>query len=131
MFISLLRYVHTNNSTIGSLHINGKYFCDTLEDPVREYKIKGDAAIPKGTYKVVLSKSKKFNTDMPYVLDVPNYTGIMIHWGNSNKDTEGCILVGKNDKPDWVSNSKDTFNKLLIVLQEAKKHNEEIWLTIK
>ena len=131
MYISIIRYVFTEKSTIGSLLINGQYFCDTLEDKVRAEKIYGSTAIPQGTYKVELHKSNKFNRLMPYILDVPNYTGVMIHWGNRPEDTEGCILVGKNDKQNWISNSKDTFNKLFIVLQEAVKHKEEIWLTIK
>ena len=98
MYISIIRYMFTEKSTIGSLHINGQYFCDTLEDKVRDEKIYGSTAIPQGTYKVELCKS---------------------------------FLVCKNDIQDWVSNSKDTFNKLFIVLQEAVKHKEEIWLTIK
>ena len=131
MYISIIRCIYTEKSTVGSLHINNQYFCDTLEDKVREEKIYGSTAIPQGIYKVELCKSNKFNRLMPCILDVPNYTGIMIHWGNRPEDTEGCVLVGKNDRQDWVSNSKDTFNKLFIVLQEAVKHKEDIWLTIK
>lgn len=119
--------------TIGKLYIYGKYFCDTLEDTVRPagVKIPGKTAIPAGKYKIKLTESLRFGKLMPRLENVPGFTGVLIHSGNTAEDTEGCILVGKNDRQGWVSNSKDTFNKLFIVLQEVTKHKEEIWLTIK
>lgn len=133
MNIIIKRIFKGPDYTIGRLSIDGKYFCDTLEDTVRPVgvKIPGRTAIPAGKYKIKLTESLRFKKLMPRLENVPGFTGVLIHSGNTTEDTEGCILVGKNDRQGWVSNSKDTFNKLFIVLQEVAKHKEEIWLTIK
>lgn len=100
------------------------YSCDTLEHPIREEKIKGITAIPNGTYKVVLSPSRKFRRNMPFLVDVPNFTGVMIHIGNTLHDTEGCILVGKAFGSALV-HSRTVLNDLLHIM------NGETDMTIK
>src|SRR5512133_1213857 len=95
--------------TIGRLLIDQSVFCDTLEDAVRdlvdknhdgdyndegEGKIYGGTAIPAGTYKITLEHSPHFGRKLPYLHDVPGFSGILIHAGNSAADTKGCILVG-------------------------------------
>lgn len=103
--------------TIGKLYVNGKYLCDTLEDPVRdinkngkfdgnEVKIPGNTAIPYGTYDMTLSMSPKFKRILPLVENVNSFIGIRIHAGNSTKDTEGCILPGLNKIKGQVTHSK-------------------------
>ena len=103
--------------TIGSLFIDGEYFCDTLEDPVRdinrngtfdgdEKKVYGETAIPYGTYAVILSMSPRFGRILPLLLDVSHFEGIRIHAGNTEKDTLGCILVGENKVKGKVINSR-------------------------
>lgn len=96
--------------TIGKMYLDGKYFCDTLEDPVRELKstkdkVYGDTAIPAGTYKVILNQSPRFKRVLPRLLDVPYFEGVLIHRGNTSKDTHGCILVGENKVRGKVINS--------------------------
>jgi len=88
--------------TNGQLYIEGEYFCFTLEDKVREqdgvsvekWKVQDQTAIPRGIYDVVLEDSPHFGTDTPTILNVPGYKYIRMHSGNTDKDTDGCIIVG-------------------------------------
>ena len=93
----------------------------------------GETAIPSGTYTVTLSYSNRFKKTMPEILNVPNFSGIRIHCGNSSKDTEGCLLVGKWDgkTENWISDSKNSYNKLYSLLEEAFNKKENITITIK
>ena len=113
MKMTLTRKIKTDESTIGELSIDGKFECFTLEDPVRDHKIKDRTAIPAGTYEVVITHSPRFKKDMPRLLDVPNFEGILIHVGNTAKDTEGCILVGKGKAVNMITSSKDAYAALL------------------
>lgn len=135
MQLKLNRIFKTNTFTIGELYINEKYVTDTLEDRVRPEgeKVYGKTAIPEGTYEVKLTHSPRFKKILPEILNVPNFSGIRIHTGNSSKDTEGCILVGTWDgeKEDRVSDSKIAFNKLMSLLEEATNNKEKITITVK
>lgn len=94
--------------TIGHLYIDGAYFCDTLEDTVRNgVKIPGKTAIPAGSYKVKKTMSPRFKTILPEILNVPGFTGVRIHSGNTAKDTDGCLLLGLNKTKGAVLHSKD------------------------
>ena len=94
--------------TIGHLYIDGAYFCDTLEDTVRNgVKIPGKTAIPAGAYKVKKTMSPRFKTVLPEILNVPGFTGVRIHSGNTAKDTDGCLLLGLNKSKGAVLHSKD------------------------
>lgn len=134
MELKLNRIFLGSSATIGELLVNDKYLCDTLEDRVRPEgeKVYGKTAIPEGTYEMVLSYSPRFKKILPEILNVPNFTGIRIHCGNSSADSSGCILVGTWDgeKKDWISDSKVVFNKLMSLLQEAVDNKEEITITI-
>ncbi|MDD4110686.1 MAG: DUF5675 family protein [Clostridia bacterium] len=141
MNILLDRKYLKENYTIGKLHINDVYFCDTLEDKVvdvdksgkidnGEVKIYGQTAIPYGKYKVVLSYSPKFGRIMPRILDVPGFNGILIHIGNTIKDTDGCILVGRNKTVGMVNESTTTFNELFRQMEVAEKKGENITINI-
>lgn len=139
MILCLVRKYFKETYTIGILKVNSERFCDTLEDRTRDYsvpefKVYGKTAIPYGTYKVTLEYSPKFSPKysgrkVPYLHDVPGYTGILIHSGNDAEDTDGCILVGLNDRKGWVSQSKATFLRLLDILEAVPK-GEEITITI-
>lgn len=134
MELKLLRKYCKTSYTIGHLYIDGKYFCDTIEDVVRdlvtEKKVKGRTAIPAGRYRVVLNWSPRFQCVMPLLLDVPHFDGIRIHAGNTAKDTEGCILVGRNTQPAMVTDSKATMRDLMQVLTTANNRKEEMWITV-
>ncbi|MFR7490184.1 MAG: DUF5675 family protein, partial [Romboutsia timonensis] len=96
-------------------------------------KIYGKTAIPEGIYEMVLSYSPRFKKILPEILNVPNFTGIRIHCGNSSADSSGCILVGTWDgkKEDWISDSRKAFDELMSLLQEATDKKEPITITIK
>lgn len=142
MNITLNRIAKKAKYTIGKLYINDQYFCDTLEDTDRgltqsmteqqigSKKVYGETAIPTGTYRIIISYSNKFKKQMPLLLNVPGFAGIRIHSGNTEKDSLGCILVGKNKAVGKVLESRDTYSKLFSILQESNK-KETIKITIK
>lgn len=103
MLMELIREERGATWTAGRLLIDGKPFCDTLEDTVRtlrraEDKVPGQTAIPEGEYRVRLTVSAKFRRLLPLLERVPFFTGVRIHAGNADTDTEGCILVGRRDR---------------------------------
>lgn len=125
MKLTLIRKYKKEDYTIGHLYIDGKLFCDVLEDKVRELntledKVYGKTAIPEGTYQVKLTYSPRFKRVLPEVLDVPYFSGIRIHAGNTADDSEGCILVGENKAKGKVLNSRKTLEMLMKILKSAQ-----------
>jgi len=120
MLITVKRLYKTENSTIGELLVDGLFECFTLEDKEREVKIKGETAIPKGTYKVIINESNRFKRELPLLLNVPNFEGVRIHSGNTNHDTEGCILVGQSRNKNYIGQSRKAFDKLFKKMKKAK-----------
>ena len=100
------------------------------EQQIKSKKVYGETAIPTGIYRVIISYSNRFKKQMPLLLNVPGFAGIRIHTGNTEKDSLGCILVGKNKAVGKVLESRDTYNKLFSILQKADK-KETIKITIK
>lgn len=128
MKLELKRIALMPTYTIGKLYIDGVFFCNTLEDTVREdgVKIYGKTAIPKGTYKVVLTMSNRFKKILPLLLNVAGFDGIRMHAGNTEFDTLGCILVGQNDIKGKLVNSAATMAKLM----DKLKGQTDITITI-
>ena len=120
MQITVKRLHKTDTSTIGELLIDGLFECYTLEDVERPVKIKNETAIPKGTYKVIINQSNRFKRLLPLLIDVPGFEGVRIHSGNSNHDTEGCILVGQSRNKNYIGQSRKAFEKLFKKMQAAK-----------
>ena len=152
MELILERIAKRKTYTIGHLYIRqqvmdeylpgteDKYFCDTLEPTWRDYangayKVKGRSAIPEGRYAVVISWSPKFKKWLPILLGGPEFNkqwqGIRIHAGNTAKDTQGCILVGRNQRVGEVLESRKWLYELKQKIVEAKARDEAVWLTIK
>jgi len=129
MELNLTRVEFTDESTIGELSINGTFECYTLEDKVRPVKVKGMTAIPAGSYEIIINFSERFKKPLPLLLNVPNFDGVRIHPGNSAKDTEGCILVGKSKSADFVGSSRAAFETLFEKLKRATE-NEKIFIHI-
>ena len=122
MIIEIHRFEFGTNYTIGRMSLDGVYQCYTLEDKVRDdgIKIPGATAIPAGTYQVTIDMSARFGREMPHVLDVPNFQGIRIHMGNTDVDTEGCILLGQTwNGGDFIGNSRGAFDVFFPKLQQA------------
>jgi hypothetical protein len=120
----LIRKWKTDKATVGELYLNGTFECFTLEDVVRPEKIYGETAIPAGRYRVVFSMSPRFKQVLPLLWEVPNYTGVRIHAGNTAKDTEGCILVGQERGVNSVGKSRAALEALLAKLSDP------CWITI-
>ena len=129
MELKLTRETKTNDSTIGKLYINDTFHCFTLQDNEREVKIKNVTAIPKGRYEVIVNFSNRFQQQMPLLLNVPNYEGVRIHWGNYSKDTEGCVLLGTTKGVNMIGNSRAAYAKFMSVLNKVSK-TEKIFITI-
>ena len=143
MRLTLKRIANKDNYCIGKLYINGKYFCDTLEDRDRglddsmteadilKEKKYGQTAIPTGIYTVLLTYSPKYKKVMPLINNVKGYSGIRIHSGNTSKDTLGCLLVGKNTVVGRLTDSRNTYNALYKRLQQkgSNKITIEIYRT--
>lgn len=140
MNLKLVRRKFDTLRTISDLYVNDVFFCNVLEDvdrgltqdmslsEIAAIKVHGATAIPYGTYQVINSFSPRFNKYLPLLLNVPGYSGIRIHPGNTELDTEGCLLPGVESK-NKVINSRATFARLFSLLQKAEKTNK-IVLTI-
>lgn len=137
MELSLTRQPSNALATVGALDVDGKPFCYTLEDPVRDLgpdgkgKIWGKTAIPAGRYRVDITWSVKFQKKMLAVLDVPHFTGIRIHSGNDADDTLGCILVGQFiDGPTRIRGGSLVLPRLFALVQESLDRGEPVWLGV-
>lgn len=131
MKIEVVRHTCTPRSTIGSMYLDGRFECYTLEDVVRQgEKVPGQTAIPEGIYTVQITFSNRFKRDLPLLLNVPNFEGIRIHPGNTDADTEGCILVGRATGVDAIYNSRDAFNTLYPKILAAWSRKEPIEIIV-
>lgn len=140
MIITLRRIAFKPKYTIGKLYIDGNYVCDTIEDTdrnlddsmiedeIKKKKVYGETAIPYGTYRVRITYSNKFKKMLPLVENVKGFSGIRIHSGNTEKDSLGCIIVGKNKKVGMVLDSRVTMDKLMDILTSTK---ENIYILIR
>lgn len=138
MKLSLERIFTCPDYTIGKLYVDGHYFCDTLEDPVRPLppscpdtaqgkpctcasKVYARTAIPPGEYCVSMEHSPRFGRTLPLLHRVPHFLGILIHPGNDADDSAGCILVGRNTIKGRLVESRATSDRLndLMLRQKA------------
>jgi len=138
MKITVKRIARKPDYTIGKMYVDGKYFCDTLEDfdrglrqdmplpEIKRLKVMHKTAIPCGTYKVVVTMSPGKQRPLPRLLDVPGFEGILVHRGNTADDTSGCILVGENKAVGKVINS----TKYEIELVNLLKNKNDVVIEI-
>ena len=136
MRLLLDRGQYDKHSTVGDLYVNGVWELVTLEDQVRPLgeKVRGETAIPEGTYDLLLTYSPRFKRDLPLLIHVPGFDGIRIHPGNTVEDTEGCILVGENVTfaagVPFLTHSRAAFDRLYAKLFEAHRKQEHIEIEV-
>jgi len=126
----LQRYSDNRESTLGWLFKTGvltPFQCYVLEDEFRESKVSGETRIPAGTYNLVLQKTetpktlqyrKKYPWFKHHIMleNVPGFVGIYVHVGNTDSDSDGCLLLGDSADnnsvaPGTISNSTLAFKR--------------------
>lgn len=136
MIIELIRDEMTPVATLGKMFVDGKYLGVTLEDVDRFLedggeKIPKQTAIPRGRYRVGITFSHRFKRPMPEVFDVPQFTGVRIHGGNTEDDTEGCPLLGMVRKECSISDCFAINQRLIHLIDAAQDGGDEVWLEVK
>jgi len=142
MKISVLRYSASDESTLGLMFINGMFECYTLEDEHRDIKIKNETRIPAGTYEVkfrhVGGHNKRYSAKFPdihkgmlQVMNVPNFTDILIHIGNTDDNTSGCLLVGDSsisnlNQDGRINNSTIAYKRMYSKVANALEKGEQV-----
>lgn len=141
MKLRLKRLWPKKDYTVGRLYVDDRLFCNTLEDRIvdknkngvfdgDEKKVYGESAIPYGTYKIIYNWSPKFGRNLPRLLNVPHFEGILIHPGNTAADSAGCILVGKNTEVGRLTNSRYISDELNKLIDKAQQKGEPITIEI-
>jgi hypothetical protein len=130
MELTLNRLPSDETCTHGDLFVDDVWQCYTLEDVVREVKIKGKTAIPAGRYRITLENSPRFGADTLTVNSVPDFIGVRIHAGNDAGDTEGCPLVGLARDGDRILQSRLALGALKQKVKRALDNGEDVWLDI-
>lgn len=146
MELTSIRKWYTSSSTISELFLNNAAAareCFVLEDTVRApgVKVQNETAIAAGRYRVIVDWSNRFKKFSFHILNVPNFAGIRIHSGNTDEDTDGCLLVGQERSLNAIFGSHNAFFALWDKLTEEagfdEEHGcisfrmkEETWITI-
>lgn len=127
MLMLLERVDCSDERSLGQLFLNGVFFCWTCEDALRPGpKVPGKTAIPAGSYVVRITMSPRFGVRMPLLLDVPGFSGIRIHPGNTAEDTDGCILPGYGRTPDGISDSRKAYANLFARLDAEEQRRGSV-----
>lgn len=141
MILTLQRETESDEWTQGKLFIDGEFECFTLEDQSQDKKVMHETRIPAGTFKVLLRTvgshhsrySKKFpvmHKGMLHLQQVPGFQYILIHIGNTDDDSSGCILVGKFFKSGKLISSTLAYLSLYKKVVDAAAE-DNLWITIK
>lgn len=124
--------------TIGRLYVNGEFLCNTIEDvdrklnqnmsatEIQKIKVAAETAIPTGTYAMRVTMSPKFKRDLVEIQNVPGFSGIRVHRGNTAQDSAGCVIVGENTAKGRVTNS----TKYELMITEMVKKADYAYITI-
>lgn len=138
MKLRVVRDKFNAKQTLGRLYIDDQLECYTLEDVVREvpgqlvasWKISGQTAIPCGVYRVILSLSVHFGRILPLLLDVLGFEGVRLHPGNTEADSEGCILLGDIRFVTYIGASRIAAARVQAKIQAALDHGESVTVSI-
>lgn len=137
MVLELFRDKGQPTHNWGELFADGLLLGQTLEDEDRyletgeKEKIHGRTAIPRGRYRVTVTESNRFKRPMPLVHDVPGFSGVRIHGGNTEANTEGCPLLGLRRTRDGIADCAGVNARLMELLVAAAERDEEVWLEVK
>ena len=147
MKLKVLRFSSQEDSTSGLLFLEDnqeiKFLCYTLEDEKRDVKVRGETRVPAGTYKLELrteggfhNKYKdrygKFHKGMLHVTNVPNFEFILIHTGNTDEHTAGCLLVGDSQennvivKDGFIGKSTNAYKRIYPDISKAISEGKEV-----
>lgn len=142
MLIKVERKWKKDTYTIGRVYIDGIYFSNSLEDvdrglddsmseeEIKAKKVYGKTAIPTGRYEVIYTYSPKFRRHLPRLQNVKGFVGVLVHPGNTENDTDGCIIVGLNSVKGMVTNSRwysDAINKRI---DKAIRSGKKVYIEI-
>lgn len=140
MNITVKRYKHEKDFTIGKVFIDNEFECYSLEDEKRDKKVMHETRIPEGKYKVELRtfgghheryKVKfDFHRGMLWVKDVPGFSDILIHIGNTDDDTSGCLLLGLtvDEFKGVLGNSTEAYRRFYRKVLTAIEGGKEVWI---
>jgi len=127
--ITILREIRTRDATLGRLFWGNSALYHTVEDIERKVKIPNKTAIPCGRYQVVITESARFKRRLPLLLNVPGFTGVRIHRGNSAEDSSGCPIIGTTRTKNGVGNSRLAEEDFMHRLERALVENE-VWVNV-
>src|SRR5262245_30423336 len=131
MTLTLFREATVDGVTLGRLNANGVFLAYTLEDVVRSGpKVMHETAIPPGHYRVIITKSQRFGRLLPELQNVPDFTGIRIHGGNTAADTSGCILVGMSKAKTAIGSSQMALAIGQGRIADARAKGEDVWIDV-
>ena len=138
MLLKVDRIQRDADVTIGRMLVNGVFECWTLEDavrekpgrPVSEWKIARETAIPIGRYQVIVNQSARFKRMLPLLVNVPGYTGVRIHPGNTAANTDGCILLGDVRLQKSIGQSRLAFDRVFSLINTALVSGEFVHVEI-
>nr|WP_321451045.1 DUF5675 family protein [uncultured Carboxylicivirga sp.] len=145
MELTVIPYSSQTHSTLGQLFINGQFACYTLEDEHRDFKLPGQTRIPEGRYQVVLrtegthhlrykQKFPDIHHGMLHIIGVPGFKWILIHIGNDDEDTNGCLLVGDSaitniNQRGRILNSTIAYKRIYPLIADKLVSGEEVWIS--
>jgi hypothetical protein len=139
MRITVDRFVSDTQSTVSHVLVDGRMVCFGLEDEYRAKKVKGETRIPAGSYPVRLrtegghharyaERFRDIHKGMLHIQDVPGFEFILVHCGNKESETQGCLLVGQSANTDWgrmyVSRSTAAYRMLYAMVADAAARRE-------
>jgi Family of unknown function (DUF5675) len=138
MTLRLVREPSRGGATLSVWFVDGHFECFGIEDQIREeagepvaaWKVRGQTAIPAGRYRVTVTDSARFGRRLPLLVDVPGFTGVRIHPGNTIADTEGCLLPGRVRASGRVSESRIAFDRVFAKIAEALGRREDVWIDV-
>jgi hypothetical protein len=132
---SIRRGGKPGKSTEGDVFVDGVFECYCLEDVIRPdgVKVRGATAIPEGTYRVEIRYSPHFKRLTLHLIDVHGFEYVLVHAGNTDADTHGCILVGDDQgklNDNWIGRSRIAEDRLFKKVHAAIARGEEVWWTV-